>query len=230
MLAEQYSRPTESVKLPAGTLGRLPMDFGPWVGRDVALDESIIRITDTDDHVNRVYKRQGSSELVSLCIGYGIRFRDLVPHRPEVCYPDNGWTMEDSTTIEVETTRGTLVKCQLHQFQRGGALSSERVSVLNYYFVDGQYCPDVSLLRSKAFRNEAGPHFAVQVLITSSGARGWDSSDQAVKAFVAEVGPRIESILLDAINSVTNAAQDPVVSSQNPAVDSTVTSPPTSGA
>src|SRR5512141_1892537 len=85
-LAERYARASQSVPIPAGTLGRLPLGIGDWRGQDVPMDEQIIRATRTDDHLNRAYARPAANQNVTLWVAYGVRFRDLMPHRPEVCY------------------------------------------------------------------------------------------------------------------------------------------------
>src|ERR1051325_10495344 len=84
--------------MPPGTLARLPMNIGTWIGQDAPLSEDIIKATDTDDHVSRTYRRSSDNAAVGCWIGYGTRARDLMPHRPEVCYVGQGWTQQDTRT------------------------------------------------------------------------------------------------------------------------------------
>ena len=81
-----------------------PLQIGPWNGSDTALDERLVKATDTDDHVSRSYVRSDGRGDVSLFIAYGVRFRDLMPHRPEVCYTGAGWTLEATSerTLTIE--------------------------------------------------------------------------------------------------------------------------------
>ena len=67
-VARRYARSPESVPLPPGTLARLPLEIKDWRGREVPLEEAIIRATDTDQCVNRLYARRGQREAVALFV------------------------------------------------------------------------------------------------------------------------------------------------------------------
>lgn len=177
------------------------MQLGDWTGREAPLDEAIVQRTDTDDHVNRTYMRSGGRKAVSLFIGYGVRMRDLMPHRPEVCYPGAGWTLDETRRIELTTDDGSILPCQIHTFYRGG-LDLRRVEVLNYYIVDGRYCPDVSSLRSRAWKSQSGMTYVAQVQIaqvqiagTARSLRG--GGEELVRAFAVDSAPQIRSLLAE---------------------------------
>jgi hypothetical protein len=72
--------------------------------------------------------------------------------------------------------------------------------VLNYYIVDGQYCPDVSLLRSKAARGTSGIRYMAQVQITSSanGRLTPETAGRSVQAFAADSAQAIRAVMPDA--------------------------------
>jgi EpsI family protein len=197
ILADYLARPGDSIPLPPGTLARLPLRIGEWEGRDVPLSEAIIRATDTDAHINRVYSQSTRGETVALFIAYGVRARDLMPHRPEVCYPGAGWTLLDTRSLEVPLADGTRLLCSIYTFSRTGGLDSQAISVLNYYVVDGDYCPDVSLLRSKAWRGSGGIRYMAQVQITCSGGAALTAEArlEAVRAFAVAAGSSIRALL-----------------------------------
>ena len=181
--------------LPPGALQRLPMKIGDWVGQDVKLDERIVEATDTDAHVNRRYLRSNGSEGVSLYIAYGARARDLMPHRPEVCYPGNGWTLKDTRHVDLPLADGTKLQCRILKFSRAG-LSTENVTVLSYYLVDGEYSPDVSLLRSKSWTGQSGIGYMAQVQVTcpGGGRLSPESSIRSVSAFAADSARAIHDL------------------------------------
>ncbi len=91
-LADRYNRPSDSIPLAPGTLAKIPMEFNGWFGVDKPLDEAVARATDTNDQLNREYRRRDGRAAVTMFVAYGVRLRDLQPHRPEVCYPGAGWT------------------------------------------------------------------------------------------------------------------------------------------
>ena len=199
-LAQHLARPSAIVPLPPGTLASLPMEIRDWDGQDAPLDESVARATDSDAHISRRYSRHGGAQTVWLFLAYGVQARDLMPHRPEVCYPGAGWTLDDSQSTELALENGNKLQCRILGFSRSG-LTAKTVRVLNYYIVDGQYCPDVSLLRSKAWRGSSGIRYMAQVQITCSGTTSFspDSSVSAVRAFAVDSAQAILALLPDAI-------------------------------
>ncbi len=203
MAAARYERAFSSVPIPAGTLARLPLRIDEWEGCDIPLDERVIKATDTDDHLNRTYSRPGEGQ-VSLFIGYGVHLRDLMPHRPEVCYRGAGWTLDGTRENErVKLSDGNPLACQIHHFRRGG-LGTDQISVLNYYLVDGEYCSDVSLLRSRARRINRNGTYAAQVQIScavdgTGGNMPLMKADELVKDFAAASADQIEKLLEDAV-------------------------------
>jgi EpsI family protein len=169
VLAVRLAAPADTAPVDPAALARLPLHVGEWTGADVRLDEAIVRATDTDAHVNRRYLRRDGLEAVSLYIASGVKARDLMPHRPEVCYTGAGWTLMDQRSIKLPLPDGSKLPCNVLQFSRG-SLNTERVTVLDYYIVDGQYCHDVSLLRLKAWHGSGTVGYVAQVEITTSVA------------------------------------------------------------
>ncbi len=210
-LAERYSRPTGSLPIPPGSLDAIPLELGDWRGRNVPLDEAVIRATDTDDHVSREYRYRDGRIAVSLFVAYGVRLRDLEPHRPEVCYPGAGWTRVESTTPVLELHDGQL-PCQIHRFKRGG-LAAQAVTVLNYYIIDGKYCPDVSMLRSRAWRFSLQAHYAAQVQIACpTTPHAPIDAVQVTTDFAVTTAPLIHEVITRAVSRVDgepDAAEPP---------------------
>jgi EpsI family protein len=201
-LAARYARASQSVPIPAGTLSRLPLSIGDWNGRDVALDERVIRATDTDDHLNRVYTQPTARQNVALWVAYGVRFRDLMPHRPEVCYPGAGWTLEETRKLELRTTGGSPLPCRILRFSRG-ALRNERITVLNFYLVDGQYSPDVSALRDRTWRLKSNLQYVAQVQIACGDVLFQANAEKAVSDFAADSADSIRGLLAEAVSKAT---------------------------
>lgn len=177
-----------------GTLQHMPLELGGWRGVDVPLDKDVIRRTDTDDHLNRHYRR--GLEGVALFIGAGGRPRDLMPHRPEICYTSVGWTLLATEFVELPLAGGQTLSCRLLTFRRAG-LGDERVVVLNYYVVDGRYSADSALLRSKAPTFLSGMKCMAQVQINCrvDGLSNEATARQTVIDFARESAGAIHSLL-----------------------------------
>jgi len=153
----------------------------------VPLDEEIIQATDTEAHINRIYSRDNSSEYISLYIAYGVRARDLMPHRPEVCYEGAGWTRIDKHSLQLPLSDGMELPCMILKFSRG-TLNTQKTVLLNYYIVDGDYCRDVSLLRSKAWRGSGTIRYVAQIQIATSTTidLNADSASRLIREFAAK--------------------------------------------
>jgi EpsI family protein len=152
--------------IPSDALDGLSLQISDWTGQDEPLDEAIIEATDTDAHISRLYRRH-SLESVWLYIAAGRRTRDLMPHRPEVCYTGAGWTRISSKSKELIMDDKTLLPCSIFQFSRG-ALNTKNVIILDYYIVDGQFSRDVSLLRSKIWKGDGMVKYSAQIEIVAS--------------------------------------------------------------
>jgi EpsI family protein len=202
VLAARLAAPVNTTALSAEELQRLPLQIGDWAGQEVPLDEAIVRATDTDAYINRRYSRNNGFESVWLYIAYGVKPRDLMPHRPEVCYTGSGWTLMDRSSMELPLSDGMKLPCGTFQFSRG-ALNTEKVVLLDYYIVDGEYCGDVSLLRSKAWRGAGAIRYVAQVQVVASVTTNLttDSAARLISAFAAESSPLIRSLFESAEDS-----------------------------
>lgn len=188
----------EAMVLPSGTLARLPLSLGGWEGRDLPISEALIKATDTDDHVSRIYLSPGGMEQISLFVGYGVRLRDLTPHRPEVCYSGSGWTLDETVSAAFDAGDGATRGGQIHLFHRGG-LGSQKMTVLNYYIVDGRYCADVSLLRSNAWR-KTDSNYVAQVQVACSSTALNDRCEKTVKQFAGASAGAIRTCLVEGLD------------------------------
>jgi len=206
-LDRYLTHPTESIPLEPGTLATVPLQIATWRGEDVPLDDAVRQATDTDALLNRRYVRRGG-EVVGFYLAYGVRSRDLMPHRPEVCYPAAGWSLTDKAPLELALPDGTQLPCRVMQFARAG-FDLQKMTVLNYYIVDGHICPDVSLLRSRVWWGSRGAQYTVQVQVTCWGTAGRQDPDarrKAVASFAVDSFEAIRSVL----PSCTDASAAPV--------------------
>jgi len=196
VLAARLAGGVSATPISSAELQRLPLQIGGWTGLEAPLDEAIVAATDTDAHLSRRYSRHSASESVWLYIASGVNARDLMPHRPEVCYTGQGWTLIDRQFVELPLDNETTLPCNCFRFSRG-ALNTKKVVVLDYYIVDGQYCHDVSLLRSKAWRGSGAVRYVAQVQVVASIMAGVtaDSTSRTARAFAAESALLISGLL-----------------------------------
>jgi len=190
VVAARLAAPSDKTPIDPNVLAAFPVQIGSWAGRDVPLDEAIVRATDTDARINRLYTRQNGLQSVSFYVACGVRARDLMPHRPEVCYTGNGWTLVARSSLELPMSDGKRLPCNVIQFSRG-ALNVQKVVVLDYYLVDGEYCADVSLLRSKAWQGSGAVGYVAQVQIVSpiTETMTGDAATRLVSSFATDSAP-----------------------------------------
>jgi EpsI family protein len=195
VVAARLAAPADTTPIDPAVLAQFPMQIGAWMGEEVPLAPEIVRATDTDAHINRRYSRGGGFESVVFYVAAGVQARDLMPHRPEVCYTGSGWTLANRRSMDLPLDDGTSLPCNVLQFSRG-ALNMERIVVLNYYLVDGQYSADVSLLRSRAWRGAGTVGYVAQVQVVASltALMGGDVAERAVSDFAAESARAIAEI------------------------------------
>jgi EpsI family protein len=195
VLTARLESPVNTTPLSPAALERLPLQFGSWKGKDVPLDEAIVRATDTDAHINRVYSRHNASENISLYIAYGVKARDLMPHRPEVCYDGAGWTRIGKRSMELPLSNGMELPCMTLQFSRG-ILNTKKTVLLNYYIVDGQYSRNVEGFRFKAVLGFGTVRYVAQVQIVASTTVNLnaDSATRLVCDFAAESASSISRL------------------------------------
>lgn len=199
VLGGRLSRIHASVQLPRGTLDRLAVRIGEWRGVDTPLDAAVVEATDTDDQLCRSYTRRGGGGAVALFVGYGVRMRDLMPHRPDVCYPGAGWTLSGRKAMDLPMAGGDVLPCIEYRFERGGMMNS-RIAVLNYYDISGKLHRDVSLLRSKASRADGDVDYVVQVqMVTAIRAFGGDGEIHSARSFAVQMAPQLRKLLAEAV-------------------------------
>ena len=122
-----------------------------------------------------------------------------MPHRPEVCYTGAGWTLIDKRSQELPLSNEMKLPCNVLEFSRG-TLNTNKVTVLDYYIVDGQYCADISLLRSKAWRGSGAVGYVAQIQIVASATTSLTAGSAAreVSTFAVESASPISRLFEDA--------------------------------
>ncbi|NLE29725.1 MAG: EpsI family protein [Phycisphaerae bacterium] len=206
MMSRSLSYPVSEKSSLSGILSFIPLDIGNWQGRDIPLDKAVVQAMAVDDYINRSYTHYPESQKVELFITCGERVRDLMPHRPEVCYPGNGWLLRSSEKKLLRMDDGWSFECRILHFDRGG-LSDTRMTVLNYYVVDGRYVPDLSAIRSTMWRNYKSMGYMLQVQVACESSQshlGENATDLAVSF-------ALESV--QAIRALLSTAQKPAVAS-----------------
>lgn len=178
-------------------LATLPRQIGTWVGQDVEMDPEILRQSQADEYVNRVYyDRSQPGRQVSLWINYsrlGLNMR----HSPEVCLPSGGWEKEEALCRVASISRttkdlGPLTISSLVYSQR------DRLQTIGFwYYVFGEgwwerHLRNMAITsRSSHGRTTKGSGMTVEIFVPSDS----DPDGRAVDAFAQALLPELDKLL-----------------------------------
>jgi EpsI family protein len=179
-----------------GELERLPENIGDWIGEPRSLDERVAEATGTDHQVYRTY-RHPDGRAVEFYLGYGVRIRDLAPHRPDVCYPSNGWTQIAFSIEDVKAQ--SPFEAQFFLFEKSG-LGRSQIAVLYYYVVDGQVVHDMQTLRQQLSQSSTDLRYVAQVQIAAVVSGSTQRAREAIDAFATKVAEPLNKMLTDVVN------------------------------
>lgn len=85
-------------------LDNFPYSIGEYVGSDIPVEDSVIRVLDTDAYIFRNYSRN-AGQPITLYIGYyGTKKGGRSTHTPAGCYPGSGWGIIREQRVSVPIT------------------------------------------------------------------------------------------------------------------------------
>lgn len=136
------------VKLkPDGVQPALPLSFGDYQGREFEMTAQEKNLLDEGVKLARnVYASSIGRQIMATVILSGFEKRSL--HRPEVCLPNQGWTVTDRTQIPLRLEDGREITVMMMRIFRDGEPQPGvriRTRAVNFYWYigsDGTTCPD----------------------------------------------------------------------------------------
>jgi hypothetical protein len=133
-------------------LSEFPVIVGNWFGRDVPISDTILDVAANDDFLSRLYANKSNNQWINIYIAYTARPRTMLGHRPQVCYPANGWTHENTENVQFISNSGRTIRCLLHNFKKSTP-ETEKIVVLNYYIINGWLTDDDSVFSGLSWRS-----------------------------------------------------------------------------
>ncbi len=115
--------------------------FGPIEGYDITyrspLDEDIFTFLELDDYTSINYAKDGTS--INLYIGYYNSLEKVsAAHSPLVCFPGQGWTIDQPSIHRLEISGHTI-----HYAEMVATLEGRQELVLYWYQADVTTSPEV---------------------------------------------------------------------------------------
>jgi EpsI family protein len=195
--AKLYAISQQPVRLDV-PLEKFPAEVGNWSGSDIPISQTILKVAGNDDYLIRKYTNSESGQSVNLYIAFSSRPSTMRGHKPEICYPGNGWIFEDTRNGEVLLDSGRTLACLIHRFHKPLPEIGNAV-VLNYYILNGRIVSNEDAFSSLRYRlvnnSRQAKRYVTQVQISSSMANPVISAasefgDLIFKYFPESTGPK----------------------------------------
>jgi hypothetical protein len=122
-------------------LSDFPIQFGNWVGSEVRIPATTREYMErnyADDYFSRRYVNSADKIWVDIYVVYcSTRPGGMLGHRPDVCYPANGWLKEGTETSQFTSQDSRQIDCLVQRF-RQPAPALDEVVVLSFYIRNGR--------------------------------------------------------------------------------------------
>lgn len=161
-----------TIKLPV-PMSAFPLQIGNWSGKDLPIPNTTKEYMEknfADDYFSRQYDNSDTGARVNVYVVYcSSRPGGIVGHRPQVCYPGNGWTRDSTETEQFISRAGQKIPFLIHRFHK--LEMTDQAVVLNFYVLNGKLTADEKDFSGSLWRrpNIAGDlaHYVAQVQISS---------------------------------------------------------------
>ena len=125
----------------------LPLSLGDYQGREFEMTAAEKNLLDEGVKLSRdVYASVAGRQIMATIIVSGFEKRSL--HRPEVCLPNQGWTVTDRTPISLQLADGREISLMMMRIFRdveprpGERIRSRAINFYWYIGSDGTSCAD----------------------------------------------------------------------------------------
>lgn len=185
----------------------LPLTLGPWKGKEVPLDPSVVKAAAADDYLSRWYYNENTGDSIRVYVPYYGNPRTMIGHYPDVCYPASGWKQLVSRIENVRrgpTQEGTIPAI-FYRFQKAGS----RVAVMSFYIVGGQYTADRSAAERASHKaaSRENTNYLAQMQLTFAGDPSPEQVLRATADFLGRFLPELERHLPDSsVKRILNPA------------------------
>lgn len=186
-----------AVELPS--LSSIPMEIGPWVGKDIPIDQRVLEVAANDAEVSRRYHNKSTGDVVDFLLTLTMRPANMLGHRPTVCYPAHGWVHRSTTTEAIALPHGPALPVLFHQFEQGS--DGETLVVANYYILGGEHITDWTKFSAPQWRrpnvegSEAFYVAQVQIVGMALLPAQVERAHRSAQAFFTQVSPHLAGVL-----------------------------------
>ena len=200
-------------------LDEIPLELGPWSGKDEKLDPFIARKTGSTDYIMRRYTNSQTGAILELLMLYGPA-AEMGYHKPDACYPGAGYKLiggGDQRPVHFNQQQSDRAVNLKHLvFQRGEGGLADRQQVYYTWRYSDTYAVEIG--QPSVFGRLPGM-FKIQVarsLAPTESPDGRANAANPCEDFLARLMPVFESKLV-APATKTTSDQTPAVPDTPPA-------------
>ena len=129
-----YLTPDVNTATESGVVLTLPYQIGPYWGNDTAVSQVEKDILPDDtEFARKTYETHENDQILCSIVLSGGEKRSI--HRPEVCLPGQGWTVNSAESVPIRLANGTLLNVMRLGLVRDVEVGpGQRVSLRSWYF------------------------------------------------------------------------------------------------
>lgn len=193
-------------------LKTFPVLIGNWTGMDLSIPtitQEYMKKNFADDYISRRYINSKTQAWADVYIVYcASKPGSMLGHRPQVCYPGNGWIHDSTEKSQFLTREGREISCLIHRFHKPSPAYDETI-ILNFYIVNGKLATNqkgFSGFWGRRFNITKNPaRYVAQVQISSA-------LENSIRSATRDMSELILDLLPDKNGTVAAAQNIPPVS------------------
>lgn len=176
-------------------LASLPKRLGDWAGADYPVSADILRESDADEYLSRVYESRRFPGLqLKLWVNYS-EFGYNLKHTPTVCLPAGGWKNVEAETRVLDIPAGLGPPTRLTRLGYTQGELFEHIGFWYYIFGEGQlenYVRSLPITSQSSYgRATRGSSITIEVFY----ARDRDPNGEGLRDFAGELIRQLDPIL-----------------------------------
>ena len=193
-------------------LKTFPVLIGNWTGMDLSIPtitQEYMKKNFADDYISRRYINSKTQAWADVYIVYcASKPGSMLGHKPQVCYPGNGWIHDSTEKSQFLTREGREISCLIHRFHKPSPAYDETI-ILNFYIVNGKLATNqkgFSGFWGRRFNITKNPaRYVAQVQISSA-------LENSIRSATRDMSELILDLLPDKNGTVAAAQNIPPVS------------------
>lgn len=171
------------------SLADMPLELDGWRGQDVPIDDSVLKMLNAQETLNRVYRSPDGNTVVCH-ISAWLRpdsISEAAPHIPKLCYTNTGWSILAERQVPVKTPDGDITLTALLLERQ-----EDRIVVAYWYQMGAVNFTTVDEARAihRGLWGKSKWPATVKVLLQTSG-RTIESALPAIERFVTLIRPQV---------------------------------------